>query len=108
MKELKSQFPGCILDENGIRESIRKILFLEEEDYNCFECFRYIRSMKFALECKNCFQVYCLVCAEKIKKEEENDAENKNETGNEVEIDPKKCSCGGEREEVDTFEEFLN
>lgn len=68
MNDLTQFFPHCTLKTENIREVIRNIIGMTENDaenhYFCYKCFKYIgtNSPK-GVCCKKCFQFYCKNCA---------------------------------------------
>lgn len=62
MNDLTQFFPGCILNTEEIRETIKKIL--GSDICYCYKCFLLISPN--STSCKICYQLYCDDCARKI------------------------------------------
>lgn len=65
MDDLTRNFPNCTLSVEEIRDTIRKVLRLEE-GYFCYKCFKLLSldtMPKDAELCKLCYQFYCKDCS---------------------------------------------
>lgn len=68
MDDLTNCFPNCTLTTEEIRETIRKVLGMTEDQggiyYFCYKCFRYlgINTPKGNC-CRRCYQFYCKQCS---------------------------------------------
>lgn len=88
MDDLSHNFPDCKLSTEEIRDTIRKILQIEE-GYFCYKCFRLVGlgvTPKNADLCTGCYQFYCRDCAKLLY----SDAE-KQEVTLSQKISPNRC-----------------
>lgn len=68
MEELKNKFHGCSLNTEKIRETIKKILKVDDSTFFCYKCFALIGPYNKCLFCKKCYQPYCFACGKTILK----------------------------------------